>query len=291
MASKDFSQKLKDMRLKAGYTQKQVYEHFNIPQSTFSSWEVGKSEPSGEMLIKLSDFYNCDLLKEFSQNNNDNVTFAELQLIEKYRFISDNLPTGTETVDYILNHEYEEAKELKQRIDELVKQAERIAELEGKISGTIHDFPVLAVYPDLHNIACAGNGYYFEDIPTDTIEVPYMEGADFIIGVNGDSMEPTYYDGDKVYVQKRQIIETGDIGIFFVNNECYIKEAGEDGLESHNPKYKTILGNENIQCIGKVLGKVESADEKNARLSSEDCHARNIGYSIAFGNKSKHKRS
>lgn len=53
MASKNFSQILKDLRFKAGYTQKDVYEHFGIPQSTFSSWEVGKSEPSGEMLIKL----------------------------------------------------------------------------------------------------------------------------------------------------------------------------------------------------------------------------------------------
>ena len=50
MASKNFSQALKTLRLKAGYTQKDVYEHFKIPQSTFSSWEVGKSEPSGEML-------------------------------------------------------------------------------------------------------------------------------------------------------------------------------------------------------------------------------------------------
>ena len=56
MASKEFSNTLKNLRIKAGFTQKQVYEHFNIPQSTFSSWEVGKSEPSGDMLIKLCDF-------------------------------------------------------------------------------------------------------------------------------------------------------------------------------------------------------------------------------------------
>ena len=61
MASKEFSSKLKDLRLKAGYSQKDVYEHFQIPQSTFSSWEVGKSEPSGEMLLKLCEFYKCDI--------------------------------------------------------------------------------------------------------------------------------------------------------------------------------------------------------------------------------------
>ncbi len=53
------------------------------------------------------------------------------------------------------------------------------------------------------------------------------------------------------------ILNTGEIGIFMVNNECYIKEVGEDGLLSHNPKYKTIPGAEDIHCIGKVLGKVD----------------------------------
>lgn len=84
-----------------------------------------------------------------------------------------------------------------------------------------------------------------------------MEGADFIIGVSGDSMEPTYSDGDLVYVEKRQILNAGEIGIFMINNECFIKEVAEDGLKSHNPKYKTIPGSDSIQCIGKVLGKVD----------------------------------
>ena len=108
----------------------------------------------------------------------------------------------------------------------------------------------------MQKIASAGKGFYFEDIPTDTIEAPYHENADFIIGVSGDSMEPTYLDGDRVYVQKCQGVNIGEIGIFILNNECLIKEAGENGLISHNPKYALIPGNESILCIGKVLGKV-----------------------------------
>lgn len=111
-------------------------------------------------------------------------------------------------------------------------------------------------YTYMQKIACAGNSFIFDDIPTDVIKAPYMENADFIIGVNGDSMEPTFFDGDMVYVEKCQLIETGDIGIFIIHNECYIKEAGEDGLVSHNPRYKTIPGTEEIQCVGRVLGKV-----------------------------------
>lgn len=115
-----------------------------------------------------------------------------------------------------------------------------------------------STYTYYQRLASAGTGeYIFDDIPTDTIEAPHVDCADFIIGVNGDSMEPTYYDGDKVYVEKRQVVEIGEIGIFMVNNECFIKEAGRDGLISHNRNYRMIPGSEHIICVGKVLGKVE----------------------------------
>lgn len=75
-----------------------------------------------------------------------------------------------------------------------------------------------------------------------------------------------------------QVLEIGDIGIFMINNECFIKEVGEDGLISHNPKYDIISGNENIECIGKVLGKVTEEQVLNNSsattvLSREDMEA------------------
>lgn len=111
MASKDFSNKLKDLRLKAGYTQKDVYEHFKIPQSTFSSWEVGKSEPSGEMLVKLCNFYKCDMVEEFSSDNDLN--YKEWEMIEKYRVLDSH---GKKMVDFTLNEEWARSQELKDDI-------------------------------------------------------------------------------------------------------------------------------------------------------------------------------
>ena len=104
MASKNFSQILKDLRLKAGYTQKDVYEHFGIPQSTFSSWEVGKSEPSGEMLIKLCEFYKCDIMKEFSSIDKNVYSIYEVNLIKKYRQLDTH---GKDMVDMVLQKEYD----------------------------------------------------------------------------------------------------------------------------------------------------------------------------------------
>ena len=71
-------------------------------------------------------------------------------------------------------------------------------------------------------------------------------------------MEPEYSDGDIVYVQKTDHIETGDIGIFQKGNNIYIKKAGENGLISLNPNYPPLTADgDRIIALGKVLGKAE----------------------------------
>ena len=80
--------------------------------------------------------------------------------------------------------------------------------------------------------------------------------TDFIVRVSGDSMEPTYHDGDKLFVKEQPSIEIGEIGIFVVDGNAYVKELGVDRLISHNEKYSDIIINEYIrnECCGKVLG-------------------------------------
>ena len=88
---------------------------------------------------------------------------------------------------------------------------------------------------------------------------PMTEAADEIIRVNGNSMEPTFADGDMVLVKHTSGIRPGEIGVFICNDTGYIKEYRKDGLHSHNPAYKTITFTENeaVRCIGKVLGRVK----------------------------------
>lgn len=80
--------------------------------------------------------------------------------------------------------------------------------------------------------------------------------ADCTIGVSENFMEKTYYDGDIVFVKKQNHINIGDIGIFQKDNQIYIKEAGENGLFSHNPSYNPINDESEVICLGKVLCKV-----------------------------------
>lgn len=252
--------RIKEARNARNMTQEDLAKILGVTKGAVANYENETSHPKEPIMYKLIDALNVDANYLFQdvvklQSHQNDISIAEYEHIKKYRFISEHLPRGTETVDYILEHEYMEAKELVQRLEELRKKAERITSLEASVEKMSAK---TRLYIYMHKIAAAGTGFYFDDIPTETIAAPYMEGADFIIGVSGDSMEPTFHDGDLVYVEKRQIVETGDIGVFMVDNECYIKEAGEDGLISHNRKYPIIPGSERIICVGKVLGKVKS---------------------------------
>ena len=85
------------------------------------------------------------------------------------------------------------------------------------------------------------------------------ERADEVITVCGRSMEPTFYDGDQVLVQHTKELREGEIGIFLVDNEGYIKEYRKDGLHSHNPEFRTMTFHEDqsVRCIGRVIGRVK----------------------------------
>lgn len=113
-------------------------------------------------------------------------------------------------------------------------------------------------------MASAGSGeFLFSDIPTDVIAVPdtpLSRRADFVIGVSGRSMEDTFLDGDRVLVRKTHEVSAGEIGIFVRGEECFIKEAGENRLISHNKdkkQYPDIVPDERgIEAVGLVLGRV-----------------------------------
>ena len=82
--------------------------------------------------------------------------------------------------------------------------------------------------------------------------------ADEIIRVNGDSMEPSFFDGDQVLVQHCSSLREGEIGIFVAGSEGYIKEYRPDGLYSHNPRYPAMhfAADEPVRCVGRVLGRL-----------------------------------
>lgn len=240
-----FGSRLKDRREQLGITQPQLAEMLGVSKGAVGNYETDVNSPRAAILYKVFNILHCDANYLFQDEINalycDNATPEEFHgIVKKYRSLDQS---GQAAVNYVLNHEAE-------RVQLISGQNSRISELEKTTNEPMRR------YTYLHRIACAGTSFLFDDIPTDTYEAPYMEGADFIIGVSGNSMEPDLSDGDLLYVRKTNTLNYGDVGIFTIGNECYVKEFGKSGLISHNLDYDDIPGTEDIRIIGEVIGKV-----------------------------------
>lgn len=63
----EFGKRIKEVRVKLGYSQQEVAKILFVTRQTVSNWELGKSYPNLELLASLSDLYEVsvdDLLKE-----------------------------------------------------------------------------------------------------------------------------------------------------------------------------------------------------------------------------------
>lgn len=246
-----FKDRLKEARLNREMTQEQVAKAIGVAKSTFTGYEKGNSEPNMFTISKIMNILNIDANYLWQDEMNElggnpmHLQYDEMEHIQKYRKLDD---IGRQHVDTVLSWE----------IERIFYQTIHIENEEREDEVPVY---IMNYY---QRLASAGSGeYLFDNIPTDTIEVPansLSEQADFVIGVNGHSMEPTYKDGDKVYVEISEEIPTGSIGIFTKGSDCFIKELGQDRLISHNgdkKRYPDILASEDIRCVGLVLGKVE----------------------------------
>ena len=75
-------------------------------------------------------------------------------------------------------------------------------------------------------------------------------------------MLPRFKDKEWVLVRSQPDVEIGEIGIFIIDGNGYIKERAADRLVSINPEYDDIYFKENqdIKCKGLVIGTLESDD-------------------------------
>ncbi len=238
-----FGKRLIKARENKGYKQNQFAEMLKITATRLNYWEKDKREPDVAMIKKISSLLEVssdwlignDEYSKSSNNfllNNDNEKF----LLKKYRSLD---KYGQEAVEKVLDVEYErctnpnEASILELPISEL------------KVS--------------------AGVGEWLDYERFDTIRIidtPEARKADIVIEVDGDSMEPKFNDGDKVLVRLQPAVEVGEIGIFTMDNQGYIKQYADDRLISLNPDYDDIYPSEysDTRCIGKVIGKAIEAE-------------------------------
>ena len=236
---KSIGLRIKEARLARNMKQEELAERIGAKSpSAVSTWESGRAKPDCVTLLKICNVLEVSadqLLGYRSAAEVPNLT--EWEIIKKYRYIDE---FGKKAVNSVLDAEYERV---------LVNQP-RKPRLR-KLGIDFYDFP-----------ASAGTGNFLESELPEKIwvnESSEAEQADFVIPISGDSMEPTFHSGDRVFVVKDDALEEGDIGIFIVNGDAYIKELGNKCLISHNEAYKPILlhSTDSVYCCGRVLGIVE----------------------------------
>lgn len=237
---------MRELRDKANMTADEVSKclkekGFSIAGKTLSGYETGIRMLNADVFMALMEIYKCqNPLSDFSFVEVDYSipTDDEWEMIEKYRKLDD---FGQETVNIVLDRETQR-RELNQP-----KPVEREKTVPSRI---INYFG---------RLASAGTGQVMFDMPpADEMEIPNIpeyKKVGYAIGVNGDSMEPKFSDGDILLVEVTSVIDVGEIGIFNVNGECFVKKRGKTELISLNPKRKSIPLNEESRCMGKVIDK------------------------------------
>ncbi len=106
--------------------------------------------------------------------------------------------------------------------------------------------------------AGVGERLHDETLFTEMVKAP-VPPHDLALKVNGDSMEPMFKDGEIIFVEKTHNIKNGQIGIFIIEEEAYVKKVFvEDDrltLVSLNKKYRDLhfYRNESVRLVGKVI--------------------------------------
>lgn len=227
--------RLREMRDSANVSNKEISDATGIPESTVNKIFTGVTKEPTLSKISAIVHYLGYTLDDLSERSNNTFSTKEYEHIKKYRSLDDY---GKEAVNSILDVEFKRCNSESNVIDMTIELP-------------MSELP-----------ASAGTGIWLEEgynTPVTVRKTKEAQKANIVIRVSGDSMEPLYSDGDMVLVKIQPDIEPGEIGIFIVDNEGFIKKRGKHELISVNPEYDNIEIGEfsDCRCFGKVLGKAE----------------------------------
>ena len=185
-----------------------------ITNAGISAWEKGNTTPGGEALLAVCEILHInDIYTEFIGENP----------LDPFRDLNEE--GKKKALEYIalLNASGEYKKQIAEIID---------------------------IRPRLMKVALtrasAGTGNFLDDENFDLMEIngPVPKKADFGVYIDGDSMEPQFHNEELVWIEQTDVLESGDIGLFFLDGLTYIKKYIVNNLGtflvSLNAKYKPI---------------------------------------------------
>lgn len=204
-------------------------EKYNIyvKPNTVSAWESGLSQPNSRQLLAICELLDIhDIYTEFIGKNPDN-PFRNL-----------NEEGVHKALDYI--HLLENSGDYK------------IAE--------VIPLPLLRERKVFYTTVSAGTGSFLDSNDYEIYSAPDIpEKASFGVYVSGDSMEPRYHNNDLIWIEQTEMLGDGEIGIFYLDGNAYIKKFQNNCLGTYlislNNIYQPIPITENnsFRIFGRVL--------------------------------------
>jgi len=230
---------IRRLRKESGLTPGQLADAIGVTINAIYNWESGKSRPDFSILPVLCDALNVSA-DEIIGRDSQKISLEEFELLRKYRRLSHYDQQSILSFMETLKHN-------------------RFKERQDNCRASY-----VPIYVAPYAMGAGLGEPLGDNNEQERIFVRITKEssrADRVVRVNGDSMMPTYQDGDLLLVEETENIKEGEIGIFVVAGEGFVKEFRHDGLHSHNSHYNTILpaDDDNTRCIGRVLGSVTDA--------------------------------
>ena len=237
-----FGEKIKEARKSKKLTQKQLADMVRAKHNSVSDWENNKNKPDPDTIELLCGV--LDITPNYLMASSaDDFSPAEKLLIKRYRDL-DNI--GKEHIQTMLEWESSRMQQLRD-----AKSPATIIEFNGESN------PARCI--QYFRSVSAGSGQVlFDDVYSERIaipDIPKYHKVAYAVKVSGHSMEPLYSDGDALLIEPTCEIETGEIGIFNIGGQAYVKQLGVGELISLNKGYDNIPLEEDSRCMGRVVDK------------------------------------
>ena len=227
-------ERIRKARDSKGLKQSELAEMIEVKSAgVISNWEKDINKPDADKIIKLCEVLgiSASYLLDY-YGNSISVSIEEQEHIKKYRTLD---PYGKKAVTSVLDIEFERCTYIPEpNREELIEVSINYAPVSAGFGDELEDY----------------EQWEKASVPL----TPESRKADFILVVDGDSMEPKFHNGDYILVRKQPAVDIGQIGIFGVDGKGYIKKYGGDKLISLNKKYPDIPLDEESRCFGLVLG-------------------------------------
>lgn len=203
----------------------------------------------------VSRYFNYT--REFPLNRADD--FARiLNITPEYLLGVNENKKDNSTTKQILDVVFSKLEEPRQ--DKVVAYAKSELDDQNKVM-EIADYQIEKEYPYYDDAVSAGTGQYIGTSQRETITLPVDFDADYVVPVNGDSMEPEYHDGDYIFIESTVNLNDGEIGVFEYYGDTYVKqlilEDDHAYLHSLNKKYKNMKvdADSDFRVLGRVVGR------------------------------------